>query len=145
MRLINFNFNKIAIERLKENISDPKINSKMDILSVESAKSDFLRVKEELIKLSFNYFIKYEPDFVNIQLRGSLILAIEPKLAKEVLKNWKDKQNEKLADFRLSVFNIILKKCTIKALELEEDFGIFPHLPLPSLNKNSLKQEDSKD
>lgn len=145
MRLVNFNFNKLGIERLKESVSDPKISSKLDIISIEEAKSEFLKVREELVRVNFNYYIKYEPDFVNIQLKGSLIIAIEPKLAKEILKNWKDKENEKVEDFRLFVFNIILKKCSIKALELEEDFGLFPHLPLPSLGKNSLKKDNSKD
>jgi len=139
MRLIGFNFVKIGAERFKERIESIKFNTKIDITSINSIKSDFLKTKEELLKIDFVYSVLYEPDFAKLELVGNAILSVEPKIAREVLKGWKDKQTSE--DFRIFMFNIILRRSNIKALQLEEDVGLPPHIPLPSLNKENLKEK----
>ena len=62
------------------------------------------------------------------------MIAMDSKEVKDVLKEWKDKKlNE---SFRISIFNIILRKASVKALQLEEDINIPPHFSLPFLNTN---------
>jgi len=60
-------------------------------------------------------------------------------MAKEVLKGWKDK--ETTDDFRIFLFNIILRKSNIKALQLEDELALPPHIPLPSLNKENMREK----
>jgi hypothetical protein len=139
MRLIGFNFTKISVERLKDITENLKFNTKIDISSIEPIHSNDFKVKDEPLKINFVYSVFYEPEFAKIELAGSIILSVEAKIAKEVLKGWKDKQLTE--DFRISMFNIILRKANIKALELEEEVGLPTHLPLPSLNKNSLQEK----
>ena len=67
-------------------------------------------------------------------------MSVDPRIAREVLKGWKDKEN--LEEFRMFMFNVILRKSNIKALELEDELNLPPHIPLPSLNKDNLKQEE---
>ncbi len=140
MRLIGFNFVKVGAEKLnRERIGNVKFNTKIDITSIDSINSDILKTKEELLKIDFVYSVAYEPEFAKVELMGNVILSVEPKIAREVLKGWKDKKTSE--DFRIFMFNIILRKSNIKALQLEEDIGLPPHIPLPSLNKENLKEK----
>lgn len=140
MRLIGFNFNKISIERFKENQENLKFNTKIDISSIDTIKSDILKTKEEIIKINFIYSVSYEPSYAKLELVGDIILSVEPKRAKEILKGWKNKNFSN--DFRIFVFNIILRKSNIKAFQLEDEVGLPPHIPLPSLNKESINKKD---
>ncbi len=138
MRLIGFNFEKMSIERFQERVDEIKFNTKVDISSITPLKSDIIRTKEELLKVDFVYSVLYEPNLAKLELKGNLILSVEPRIAKEVLKGWKDKQTSE--EFRLFMFNIILRKANIKALQLEDELSLPPHIPLPSLNKDNLKE-----
>ena len=64
-----------------------------------------------------------------INLEGSLLLSLEKEKAKQIQKEWKKKS---LTDeFRIPLLNIIIKKCTTKALVLQEDLNLLPHIPIP--------------
>jgi hypothetical protein len=139
MRLIGFNFTKVSAEKLKENVPNMKVSTKIEVPSVKEANSNVLKMKEDLLKVEFKYEVQYSPDVAKIELKGTLIIAVDQKIAKEALKNWQDKDNEKLKELRIFVFNLILRKANIKALELEEEFNLLPHLPLPSLSKENPK------
>lgn len=139
MRLIGFNFTKLNAERLPNSPESIKFNTKINISSIEPLKSDLLKVKDELIKVDFIYSVLYEPDFAKLELSGNILLSVEPKIAREVLRGWKDKKTSE--DFRIFIFNIILRKSNIKALQLEDELGLPPHIPLPSLNKEDLKEK----
>ncbi len=141
MKLVNFNFTKISIEKFKEKADTIKFNTKLDISSIDSFKSE-LKLKDELIKIDFVYTILYEPDFAKVELAGSFIISVEPKIAREILKGWKDKQTSE--EFRVAIFNVILKKSNIKAIQLEDELGLPIHLPLPSLNKQPKKSEEKE-
>ena len=138
MKLIGFNFSKINIERFSEKVENLKINTNINISDIEELKSDFLSMKEALLKIKFTYNINYDPDFAKIEFMGDIILAVEPKEMKDVLKQWK---NKKIAeDFKITVFNIVLRKSNLKALQLEDEMNLPLHLPLPSL-----KQEEKEE
>ena len=139
MRLIGFNFTKINAERFPNSPENIKFNTKIDISSIEPLKSDVLRVKDELIKVDFVYSVFYEPELAKLELSGNILLSVDPKMAKEVLKGWKDK--ETTDDFRIFLFNIILRKSNIKALQLEDELALPPHIPLPSLNKENMREK----
>ena len=139
MKLVGFNFKKVSAEKLKDGVREVKINTKIDISSIDSLKSDLIKIKDEPIKVDFVYSVTYEPDFAKIELAGSMVLSVEPKLAREILKGWKDKEiNE---DFRVFIFNVILRKSIIKALTLEDELNLPTHISLPSLSKESLKEK----
>jgi hypothetical protein len=139
MKLVGFDFKKISIERFKDSAESLKFNTKLDISSISSLKSDILKTREELLKIEFIYSVLYEPDFAKLELAGKIILAVEPRIAREVLKGWKDKETSE--EFRIFMFNIILRKSNIKALQLEEELGLPSHIPLPSVNKENMKEQ----
>ena len=139
MKIVAFNFTKVEAERLKDKADSIKFNTKIDLPSIEPIKSDILKTKEELVKVNFVYHLSYEPSFAKIELSGDLIVALDSKVAKEVLKGFKDKGSSE--DFRLFILNFILKKTNLRALRLEEELNLPLHLPLITLNKDSLKEK----
>jgi hypothetical protein len=139
MKVVGFNFTKLSAERYKLSLEKTKINSKMNISSIESIKSSLLSTGEDFLNVEFNYSLTYEPEFANIELKGNVILSVEPKLAKTILNDWKEKTTSE--EFRLPLLNIILKKATLKSLELEEELGLPIHLPLPSLKKEQKSEQ----
>jgi len=131
MRLTGFNFNKISIERFSDDISKLKINTKIDISKIDK----FLppNFDKELLKADFTYVLDYSLDFAKIEFKGSVIFQVEENEMVEVLDNWKKKKLEE--GFQRVLFNTILRKTNVKALELEEDLGLPFHMVMPSLKK----------
>jgi hypothetical protein len=136
MRVIGFNFTKISIERLKDAASptgELKISTQIDVPELKELRSDVLRTKEEILTAKFTFGVNYDPDFAKIELEGRILIALDPKIAKDVLKQWKKKKMPE--DFRILLFNIILKKSSLKALDLEEELNLPLHMPMPSFKK----------
>ena len=136
MRIIGFNFTKISGKRLNEGAGpsgELKINTDIEIPELKEVKSDILKTKEEILAAKFTYTINYNPNFAKIELEGKILLALEPKAAKEIIKQWKKKKISE--DFRIPLFNVILKKSSLKALDLEEELNLPLHIPMPSFRK----------
>jgi len=135
MRIIGFNFTKISVEKLKAlgAVDNLKANTEIDVPEIKKIESKELTIKGDLIETKFSYKIKYEPEFANVELEGRIVLSVEPKMSKEILKQWKNKIM--LEDFRLFIFNVILRRSTLKALQLEEEIGLPLHMSMPSFKK----------
>ena len=139
MRLVGFNFTKINAEKLADKLEGLKISTNIDISEIHDVKSGVFKIKEELVGVKFTYAVNYEPDYAKIELAGNVLLAIDSKVAKEILKQWKDK---KIAnELKLPLFNIILKKSNLKSLQLEEELNLPLHIPMPSLKPEQVKDE----
>lgn len=138
MKVLGFNFNKIGIERFPKKAEGIKINTDISILEITSVNADMFKTKEEFLDVRFSYNINYDPEYAKVEFLGDLVVSLDSKDAKEVLKEWKDKKFPE--DFKIFVFNVILKKSNLKALELEDEMNLPLHLPLPSLKKASDKQ-----
>ena len=139
MRIAGFNFKKISVEKTGEKAEDLKINTKVEVPKIEFLQQEFVKTKDDLIQIDFEYIVSYEPNFAKIELIGSVIVALDPESAKEAVEHWKDKEMSE--DLRLNLFNIILRKSNIKALELEEEMNLPLHIPFPPLKVNT-KQEN---
>jgi hypothetical protein len=133
MKIIGFNFNKINIEKLSNKAENLKINTNINISEINEIKSDIFNAKEELIQVKFLYNINYDPDFAKIEFKGDILLAIEQKEAKKILKQWKNKEMSE--NIKTMLFNVILRKSNLKALQLEDEINLPLHIPLPSLKQ----------
>jgi len=142
MRLIGFNFTKISIEDIRspsQSLEEVKINTEMDIISIEEVKKSPLNTKDAILSIDFTYNVNYNPSFAKIAINGKILVALDPKLSKDVLQEWKDKKMP--SDFRLFLLNIVLRKSTLKALQLEDELNLPLHVPMPSFRK----EENSKE
>ena len=141
MRVLGFNFDKISVEKLKSKPENLKISTNIDISEIKDLKNEVLKTKEDLLQVTFSYSVKYEPGYAVIELKGNILLSLDEKLAKDVLKEWKRKKMPET--FRIALFNMILRKSTVKSLELEDELGLPLHMPLPSIRSGS-KPENEK-
>jgi len=131
MRIIGFNFKKISAERKKNLKGKLEIKSNINIENIEKEKVD---IAGEVLKFYFINTIKYEPGLAEIVFKGS-ILAMPEKSEdiKKILKEWKKKKIDE--NIQLFIFNFIMSKCNLKALQLEEEFALPPHVRMPKLTK----------
>ena len=119
------------VEKESNDFKDLKIESNVDIESVEEAKSDIIS-KESLIEVRFRYVISYSPNIAKVDLKGILLLMVDSKEFKSFMKSWKDKEIFP-SEYKVMLFNVILKKSNIKALQLEDEMGLPLHIPLPTV------------
>ena len=133
MRFVGFNFTKISVEKKSDNFKDLKITTNIDVSEIKPVKNEILKQKEELVGIKFKFSVEYKKDVAEIELDGNILAAIDPKEAKELMKQWKDKKMPE--DFRIPLFNVIIRKSSIKALELEDEMNLPLHVPLPTIRK----------
>ena len=138
MKLLGFNFTKIQIEKFKEGVENLKIGTRIDVSEIKEAKAGMLKTKDEILAIKFKYGLDYEPEMAKLDLEGNLVISLESKKAKEVLRDWKAKKMPE--DFRATLFNLILRKANLKALQLEEELNIPIHIRLPTLKIGEKKE-----
>jgi hypothetical protein len=134
---VGFNFRKMDLEKKSDNLKDLKISAGIDISDLKEVKSKLFNSSEEIIAVSFEHTINYEKDIAVLKFYGSLLVSVGSQQAKEVLKQWEDKKIPE--EFRLSVFNLIFRKSSLKALQFEEELNLPPHIPLPSFKVSKKK------
>jgi len=139
MRIISFNFTKSSVEKLSDAFKDLKINTNIHVSEIKGVKQDIFKSKEEFLGINFEFNIDYAPEIAKIEFKGKVLIGVEQKKAKDILKQWEEKKIEE--GLKLLIFNVILRKSNIKALQLEDEMNLPPHINLPSVRK----QEDSKE
>lgn len=133
MKIIGFNFDKICIEKLSDTLKDLKINSNIDIIKVKKLKQELFHTKEDVIEVKFGYEVNYSPDIAKINLSGNIVLLVDPKISKKFIKGWKDKKIPE--EHKLTIFNVIMKKANLKAIQLEDEMNLPLHISLPSVKE----------
>ena len=130
MAIVGFNLLKMSVERKEAIDGEIKVNSNADISDIKKEKVELVKGKETL-RISFEFSIVYEPDFAKIEFEGFVLLVEDKNKADSLIKDWKKKKID--TAIKEQVFNLILRKCNIKAFSLEEDLNLPTHFPLPRL------------
>lgn len=129
MKIIGFNLSKILCEKQEKPQGKIQINQNINISEVKKEK---MPISEgEVLVVTFLFTIDYTENFGKIEFQGNVLLLPEKEELKGFLKSWKDK---KIPDeFRTPLFNFIMSKCNIKALNLEEELSLPHHIPMPRI------------
>ena len=135
MKIIGFNFTKMSAERFKESAENININTELEIPEIKEIKSPFLQTKEELLEARFEYKVNYEPEMAKIIIEGKVLRSADKKTKEEVMKQW-GKKKSLPEDFRMLLFNVVMKKSALKALGLGDELNLPVHVPLPTLRKD---------
>ena len=131
MQIIGFNFEKISAERKpKKIIKNLEINSNINIKNISKEDLDIIKDKPAL-KFEFEFSISYKPEIAKILFQGFILGIVEKDESKDILKKWKNKKIPE--EIRIPLFNLILTKSNVKALQLEEELGLPTHIPLPKI------------
>lgn len=133
IKLVGFKYNKLNVERNEELKGELKITPNKNIQSVEKFKSES---KQEILQINFQFNIDYS-SLGKIELSGKMFLATDSKTHKDALDGWKDKKLDN--KINLVILNTIMQKASLKALELEEEMNLPPHIQLPRLQLGEKK------
>ena len=126
MRIVGFNSQKVSAERKK--IIRGKVNIKTDV-QIENIEKENLDIAGEVLNVSYKFSILYEPDFAELIFKGSVLVVVDN--LKNILKDWKKKNLSQ--EIRIPIINFIISKCSLKALQLEDDLALPLHIPFPKL------------
>ncbi len=131
--IIGFNFRKINIERKKTLVQGMKVRYDMDIGKVYEQKISMVTGNNKALGFDFEFKIAYGSEIANLEIYGCVTYLLSADEAKNALDTWaKSKKLPKSVS--VPIINVILDKCNIKALELEQDLALPTHLPMPSVN-----------
>jgi len=136
MKIVGFNFTKILAER--EGPAEGKVNISMTLDIDSMTKESLQAISQTVVKSDFNFLVKYEK-MAKLEFKGSIYFTAEDEKIKEIMKKWKDKKVPD--DIRVPLYNLILTKSNIRALELEDEFGLPTHIPMPKMSPNPNPQE----
>lgn len=139
MKLVGFNLDKILAERKSPPKGKVNVNSNINIKSVEQEKVDI--ISDPILKFNFDFTIDYQPNIAQIVISGNILILADKNEAKEILKKFKT--NEINPEIKLPLYNIILTKCNLRTLQLEEELGLPSHVPLPQINIEKAQEENN--
>ncbi|HLC31840.1 MAG TPA: hypothetical protein VJK51_04165 [Candidatus Nanoarchaeia archaeon] len=148
MQLIGFNYTKIEGIRNKDIDKIPSINTDVQFIKIEKENVG-ITMEQETMKVSFSYIITYAETIEEAQKKenlqgsitfnGNMILAMTKDEAAKIMKDWKKEQIN--VEVKAALINILIRKCTAKAIQLEEDLHLPFHVPLPLVQPQSQKKE----
>ena len=143
MKLLGFNLTRINAEKDEKNksIKGLKVKNNIDLTNISEVKNNLLKTKEDLVAVYFKYSIIYEPNFAKLNFEGNLLISLESKNAKKLIKDWKENEKKIQEEIKIDIFNFILRKINLKALNLEEELNLPLHVSLPRIDKKAVLEK----
>ena len=126
IKLIGSRITKILGERNPEFAGKLEINTNIKIRDMEKIKD-----AKDSLRIDYDLSIDYG-ELGKISIEGMLFVSSDSKTIKEIQKAWKDKKFD--TEEQVMVTNLIIKKVSIKAFELEDELGLPLHINLPTLS-----------
>ncbi len=142
MQIIGFGFTKITAfksENFTRNTAN--INTTMEFTNVLKEEIKLLKDNNEGLKLNFKLSIDYtlqdekkqekqdkQDKQGEISFEGYLIISASKEESKNIQKSYKKKQMS--PTLLAPLYNFLLKKCTPKAMNLEDEIGLPLHIPI---------------
>ncbi len=140
MQIIGFNLKSISAERTDNQTDKLEITSNIEIKDVTKDSIELMKDKF-ILKFDFEFSIQYKPEIANIKFKGFITAIVEKSQQKEILDQWQEKKIPE--ESRLLLFNLILAKCSLRALSLEEELNLPTHFPLPKIIPQKNQPKDS--
>lgn len=133
MKLLSINYKKISGEKLTNISPNMKINTKVDFSNIKVVQSEDFQFKEDVINLSFNLELEYDPGHAIVSVSADMLLALEKSQADDIIKHWAERKIPE--DLRITLSNLILRKCGPKLLQITEDLNLPPFFQFPMIQK----------
>ena len=139
--IVGFGFTKLHAEKGAAAKGNIDINNNVSVKDVQEDNFSLGKDKQNVLKFTFDFTSRYEPNVGSVVLEGELLYVEDPKKAKEILSNWKkDKKLDK--ELMANLLNTILVKCNVQALILSQQINLPPPIPMPKV-QISAPQENS--
>lgn len=128
MAIVGFNLSKVLVERKDVFSGKISIKSGANITNIRKENISLMKDKETL-RVDFDFHIFYDPQFARVEFKGFVLVVEEPKNIKNILNDWRTKKVSPA--LQQDVFNLVLRKCNVRALSLEEELNLPTHFPFP--------------
>jgi hypothetical protein len=133
MAIVGLSFDKITAVRKEGAKGKINISNNVTVKDVVESNLNLGSQSQDGLKFIFEYTSKYEPDFGDIVLQGTLVFIEDPKRIKEIHAGWK--KDKKLPnDVMRETLNAVLNKCNVQALILSREINLPPPIPMPKVN-----------
>ena len=149
MKIIGFGLTKVLAEKSPEiQLKNLSLGTDIEFIDMVEEKSEMVKEGSETLKVFFKFSVPYkekdkkESKKGEVSISGFIVILAAQDEVKDALKAWK--KRELPNEFRIPLFNFILRKCSIHALRLEEELGLPLHVPMPQLKAGSIKQAEKK-
>ncbi len=129
MRILGLNIHGIMAERKSALTGKIEINNNINIDNIQKEEASLSN--KPLLKFDFTYKLTYGANLAVVEMKGAVMVIDENDQSKEILKEWKNKKFNH--NFKFDLLNFIVEKCSIRALELEEDINLPPHIQFPKI------------
>ncbi len=126
MKIIGANFLEINAKRNRDFSGKLKLKTDVQINSLEELKES-----KDTLKITYIFGVDYG-SLGKIEVKGELYILSDSETIKKILKNKEDKEYN--TPEYIKITNMIIKKASIKAFELEEELGLPIHIKLPTLS-----------
>ncbi len=126
IKLIGSKFLEINAKRNPDFSGKLGLKTNIQIISLKKVKKT-----KDTLKITYTFEIDYV-DLGIIKIKGNLFILSDSKTIEKILKNKEDKEYNTLEYIELT--NLIIRKASIKAFELEEELGLPIHIKLPTLS-----------
>lgn len=123
MSVIGFNFTKIKAEKRSKPKGKINIKNNVSIKEVKGEEVPMSTDDREGVRVSFEFVSQFDPDIGNIQLNADVLLLENADKKKALMDTWKEKKNIP-TEFVEPLFNLVLRRCNVKALVLAEDLRL---------------------
>ena len=131
IKLIGARISKLFGERKPEFSGKLEINTNVKLINTKKLKDT-----KDTLKIDYELMVDYK-ELGSVSIEGSIFISTDSKTIKEIQKSWKDKKFD--TEEQVQITNLIIKKASIKAFEIEDELGLPIHIQLPSL---SLKKKE---
>ena len=135
MRIIGFNLTKILVQKQEKSEERLQINQNINIKDITEEKIPI--TENKALKISFPLIVEYSNNYAKIEFEGTILVLAEKDELKKILESWKSKKI--IEQIRVPLFNFIMDRCNIKALQLEDELGLPFHVPMPKLTLQQKK------
>ena len=136
MRIVGFNITKVSAERKSPVKGKLEIKSNINIKDITTEEIPI--AKNPALKFDFEFVIEFNPKIANIEIAGSVLVLDEENQSKEIIKLWKKKKFDH--PLKIGLFNFIMEKCNLKALQLEDELSLPMHINMPKLVPKSQQE-----
>jgi len=128
IKILGFNITSINVERNPNFDGKIDVQTNVNINSLDRQKLEL--IKDDALKVEFIFSVSYK-ELGSLKIKGNLLLLIDSKLLKQALSDWEDKKVP--AELNTAILNLLIQKCSLKALQLEQELGLPLHIPMPQV------------
>ncbi|MCK4669619.1 MAG: hypothetical protein KAT43_00325 [Nanoarchaeota archaeon] len=130
MSIIGFSFAKINAEKNEGVKGRINIKNNITVKNVSAHALAFGGKDNKGLRIDFEYESVYEPKLGKIVIESNIMSMLPEKEVDKINSEWK--KSKVLPDELMrSMFGFVMRKCSIKALNLAEDLNLPSPVPMP--------------